>query len=74
MNKISQDWADRLAKDDKASHRPNNAYGENIFMIFSSEKVTDLGIKAVDSWYSEIEFFNFQGTNEDMIASTKACM
>lgn len=33
----------------------------------------DLGKKAVDSWYSENKYFNFQGTNKDMAASTKAC-
>lgn len=73
MNKFSQNWADELAKTDKASHRPNNAYGENIYTIKSTEQVIELGVKAVDSWYSEIKFFNFQGSNDDMAASTKAC-
>lgn len=72
LNKFSQNWADELAKTDKASHRPNNAYGENIYTIKSTEQVTELGVKAVDSWYSEIKFFNFQGSNDDMAASTKA--
>jgi len=72
LNEISQEWADNLAKKDKASHRPNNSYGENIYIIMSTEKVMDLGKKAVDSWYSENKYFNFQGTNKDMAASTKA--
>lgn len=72
MTELSQDWADNLAKVDVASHRPNNDYGENIYMIWSTEKVPDLGSKSVDSWYSEIELFNFQGTNEEMAASTNA--
>lgn len=73
MNKISQDWADQLAKTDKAEHRPNNDYGENIFIIMSNEKVSQLGNRAVDNWYSEIQYFDFQKTEEVMSDSTKAC-
>jgi hypothetical protein len=65
-----------MVKQNKASHRFNNEYGENIYTILSilsTNKVTELGVKAVDSWYSEIEFFDFQGTNTEMDASTKAC-
>jgi len=73
LNKLSQNWANELAKTDKASHRSNNTYGENIYTIKSTEQVTELGVKAVDNWYSEIKYFDFQGTNDDMAASTKAC-
>lgn len=56
------------------AQRHKNAYGENIFVMKSlHDNVTDLGIKAVDKWYSEISNFNFQGTNHDMAASSKAC-
>lgn len=73
LNEFSQNWANELAKIDKASHRPNNSYGENIFIMKSTEQVIELGVKAVDSWYSEIKFFDLQGTNDAMAASTKAC-
>lgn len=73
LSDVSQDWADQLAKKDIVTHRPNNVYGENIYVIMSLEKVIDLGIKAVDSWYSEIQYFDLQGTNKDMAASIKAC-
>lgn len=72
LSKFSQEWADQLASVDKASHRPKNVYGENIFIIKSSAPVTELGIRAVDSWYDEIKYFNFQGTNDEMTASTKS--
>ncbi|VVC31601.1 CAP domain,Cysteine-rich secretory protein, allergen V5/Tpx-1-related [Cinara cedri] len=36
------------------------------------DKVIELGIKAVDCWYGEIEFFDFQVTNEQMAATSKA--
>lgn len=32
----------------------------------------ELGTRAVDGWYSEIKYFNFKGTNNDMAASTNA--
>lgn len=70
---MSQNWANELAQKDAALHRSNNAYGENIFIIMSPQKVTDLGTRAVDYWYSEISFFDFYGTNEDMDAAVKAC-
>lgn len=73
MNKISQDWANELAKTDHASHRPNNKYGENIFIIMSKDEVTQLGVKAVDNWYSEVKNFNFQQTETEMSASKNAC-
>lgn len=73
MNAICQDWADKMVKQNKAFHRPNNEYGENIYTILSTNKVTELGVKAVDMWYSEIEFFDFEGTNTEMDNFTKAC-
>lgn len=73
ISKISQNWADELAKTDKAAHNPNSGYGENIFIMLSKEKITQLGVKAVDSWYSEAKYFDSQGTDDEMSASTKAC-
>ncbi len=32
----AQNWADRLAREDNMYHRPNNSYGENIYMMWSS--------------------------------------
>lgn len=73
LNEISQDWANKLAKTDNASHRPNNEYGENIYIIMSKHEVTEVGVKAVDYWYSEVKYFNFQQTEREMSASKNAC-
>lgn len=56
----AQEWANHLAKSDTFQHRPNNKYGENIYMEWSSNpsgKVS--GEKSVDSWYSEIKVHKF---------------
>lgn len=56
----AQEWADTLAKKDTFCHRPNNKYGENIYMAWSSDPTKEVtGQEAVDSWYSEIKKHQF---------------
>lgn len=58
--KYAQEWADNLAKRDKFEHRPNNKFGENIYMAWSSDPSKQVsGAEAVDSWYSEIKDHTF---------------
>lgn len=58
--KYAQEWADTLAKRDKFEHRPNNKFGENIYMAWSSDPSKQVsGAEAVDSWYSEIKDYTF---------------
>jgi pathogenesis-related protein 1 len=59
---IAQEWANELARRGcKMEHRPNNgkwdgsAFGENIYWSSGLENSAD---HIVDSWASEIEFFN----------------
>lgn len=60
--RYAQEWADTLAKRDAFSHRPNNKYGENIYMAWSSDPTKEVtGREAVDSWYSEIQQHQFGG-------------
>lgn len=60
--RYAQEWADTLAKRDAFSHRPNNKYGENIYMAWSSDPTKEVtGREAVDSWYSEIKQHQFGG-------------
>lgn len=35
-------------------------------MIMSPRVVSKVGVKAADTWYSEKQYFNFQGTEEEM--------
>ncbi|KAI6237109.1 Protein PRY2-like isoform X3 [Aphelenchoides besseyi] len=49
LNRISQEWANKLAKDGRLSHRSNNDYGENVF--YSSNNPSD----ATQRWYDELK-------------------
>ncbi|XP_071443372.1 uncharacterized protein [Hetaerina americana] len=58
--KFSEEWAKRLAARGHIEHRVNCEYGENIFLIWSTNpdlKVT--GREPVDNWYSEIKEHTF---------------
>lgn len=46
-------------------HRPNNKYGENIYM--GSGSTENLGDNVVDAWYNEILKFNLND-NENYIS------
>jgi len=65
----AKDWADKLAKADSFEHRQNQELGENLFCCWSSDpKAKCPGKKPVDSWYSEINKYNF-GTEPTSTAS-----
>jgi len=60
LTAVAQEWADRLASTDKFEHRPNNKYGENIYMSWSSNPAATCdGDAPVQSWYSEISKYTF---------------
>lgn len=53
---FAQDWASKLAKENKMYHRSRNSYGENIYMT-SADDVD--GVDPVQAWYDEIKDYNF---------------
>merc|ERR1711881_570643 len=55
---VFQEWADYLIAQGTFEHRPNNKYGENIYMS-SGSAAQDQAQGAVDSWYSEIKDYTF---------------
>merc|ERR1711963_667416 len=57
-NALAQEWADHLIAEGTFEHRPNNKYGENIYMS-SGRAAQDQAQGAVDSWYSEIKDYTF---------------
>lgn len=58
--KISQTWADNLAKRKTLEHSNNNDYGENIFCVSSSDpNLSITGDEPVKSWYEEIKLHKF---------------
>lgn len=57
---FAEEWAKNIAATESFKHRPNNKYGENIYMEWSSNPNSKVsGQKAVDSWYSEIKYHQF---------------
>ncbi|KAH1000065.1 uncharacterized protein LOC109533085 isoform X2 [Dendroctonus ponderosae] len=67
--KFSQQWADHLIRKGALVHSNNRDYGENIFMMQSSNpNFTVSGRKAVESWYDEIKLHKF-GMEPQSLAS-----
>lgn len=64
LNRYAQAWAERLAKTGQFKHRSKSPYGENIYMSYNSNPNFKLNGKApVDSWYSEIQYHNYNNNN-----------
>ncbi|XP_066258178.1 uncharacterized protein [Euwallacea similis] len=58
--KVSQQWADHLIRKGAMVHSNNKDYGENLFMMQSSNpNFTVSGGEAVDKWYDEIKLHVF---------------
>ncbi|CAN7988658.1 unnamed protein product, partial [Ixodes hexagonus] len=60
---LAKDWADKLANLPAGTplrHRPNNKYGENIYMAWSSDPNFRVDAKTpVDDWYNEIRSYDY---------------
>ena len=57
---LAQAWAEELLDNNKFQHRPDCNLGENIYSSWSS--ATKIKVKAsdsVDSWYREVEKYNY---------------
>ncbi|XP_047450355.1 Golgi-associated plant pathogenesis-related protein 1 [Mugil cephalus] len=59
LNNAAQKWAEKCLAQNSLSHSDTKD-GENVFYMSSSRAVNPTGKEAVDSWYSEIEKYNFQ--------------
>ena len=60
--KVSQQWANFLISRNMLQHSNNSSYGENLFSMTSSNpNFTVAGKEPVESWYSEIKYYNFGG-------------
>ncbi|HOS38374.1 MAG TPA: CAP domain-containing protein [Spirochaetota bacterium] len=57
INAYAQEWADRLAREDRMYHRSPNKYGENIYWISGGRPG---GASPVNSWYAEIKDYDFR--------------
>ncbi|XP_026484738.1 peptidase inhibitor 16-like isoform X1 [Vanessa tameamea] len=65
--KISQKWAEELAKNDKMAYSVNQTYGESVYCGWSPDSNTKIKAKdCVDRWYNEINDFSF-GKEPDVL-------
>ncbi|XP_057336425.1 uncharacterized protein LOC130674985 [Microplitis mediator] len=66
LNKFAQEWAEDLAKRDIFERRPNNSYGENLYVATSKNINWEmLPEEVVKSWYNEIKFYKFDEPSAD---------
>lgn len=56
LDAFAKEWCESLAKRNKMEHRPNNEYGENLYM---AENVDVPGELPVKRWYDEIQQYDF---------------
>lgn len=67
--KVSQKWAEELAKKDAMSYSLNSEYGENIYSGISHDpNVTITARDCVDKWYGQINDFSF-GREPEVLTS-----
>lgn len=60
ITKISQKWAEELAKNDEMSYSSNQTYGESVYCGWTADPNTKIKARdCVDKWYSEINDFSF---------------
>lgn len=60
MCKVSQKWADELARKDAISYSLNKDYGENIYSGTSLDPNVKIRAKdCIDKWYNQINEFSF---------------
>ncbi|KAG6447922.1 hypothetical protein O3G_MSEX005269 [Manduca sexta] len=67
ISKISQKWAEELAKKDAMAYSLNPMYGESVYCGWSADPNTKIKPRdCVDKWYSEINEFSF-GKEPDIL-------
>ena len=61
ISAVSQQWSDYLLSTKQFQHSGNKLYGENLafFQGYGSNLVNLVKI-AIDAWYKEIKYYNFQ--------------
>jgi glioma pathogenesis-related protein 2 len=59
LSGFAQSWATRLAQQRAIEHRPNNNYGENLYMKGGQPPPVVNGRMPVAAWYDEIKGYTF---------------
>ncbi|XP_054934338.1 Golgi-associated plant pathogenesis-related protein 1-like [Dermacentor andersoni] len=69
LSAMAKTWAITLAKEDRFEHSPDTECGENVYVKWSSNPKHQItGREAVESWYSEISEYRWDGTDPDIDA------
>ncbi|KAM7303768.1 Golgi-associated plant pathogenesis-related protein 1-like [Ixodes scapularis] len=67
LNAMAKAWATKLATEDRFEHSPGTDHGENIYVKWSSDTKHQItGREAVESWYSEISEYHWDGGEPDI--------
>ncbi len=56
VQNYAQNWADKIAREDRMYHRQPNKYGENIYWMSGGNPSA---ASVVQAWYNEIKQYNF---------------
>lgn len=60
LSQSAQEWAEKLASENRFEHRTDCDFGENLYCSWSSNKNAKVeGNVPVDSWYSEVKNHQF---------------
>ncbi|KAL1431694.1 hypothetical protein MTO96_013803 [Rhipicephalus appendiculatus] len=69
LNDVAKKWATTLAMEDRFEHSPDTEFGENVYVKWSSNPNHQItGREAVESWYSEISDYRWDGSTPDVDA------
>lgn len=59
VSRTAQEWADHLHAGNRFEHRPDNAYGENLYKAGRSRTIDSVIVKALEDWYGESRRYDY---------------
>lgn len=59
VSRTAQEWADHLHATNRFEHRPDNAYGENLYETGGRREIDSVIVKALEDWYAESRRYDY---------------
>ncbi|MFI1818802.1 CAP family protein [Lentzea sp. NPDC020367] len=59
VSRTAQEWADHLHATNSFEHRPDNAYGENLYETGGRKEIDSVIVKALEDWYAESRRYDY---------------
>jgi len=59
VSRTAQEWADHLHATKRFEHRPDNAYGENLYKTGRTKPIDSVIVKALEDWYGESRGYDY---------------